>query len=415
MRVWFFGVFDNGLYAKDISKKVRSGIRQKQKNTGLVPSLPFGYYLDRNTGTVEIDSETADYVREIFRLYVDGYGLTTIARLMNERGVRSPEYYQNRKLADWKPQISKKYLWVQTSIKRILTNEMYIGILVNHKTVTSKIYKTKTFIAPEEQYRHENFCEPIIDQHTWEQTQCLLKQRSEIRPRSSGGRKLHRYSGLIKCAECGSHFVAKTRTWRGKEYVEYTCNSNHRYGKEYCTPHRIHESQLDYLVFGEVQNLKEQIIAESEKYDEIAKQWLKQKPAYDLQIRQYAEKILALKQQIEDLIMGKVTDKSRAEFYNSMIEKRENEIAELQQKITDCREYDKVCKQRQQMLTSTSILLDDILSEGRISDANLRMLVNGVTIHQNEDKSLDVHFDMNGDFTNSTMIILEPMFEEALL
>ena len=404
----------NDFYAKDISKKVRSGIRQKQKNRGLVMSLPFGYFLDRSTGTVEIDAETADYVREIFRLYVDGYGLTTIARLMNERGVRSPEYYQNRKIADWKPQISKKYLWVQTSIKRILMNEMYIGTLVNHKTVTSKIYKTKTFITPEEQYRHENFCEPIIDRQTWEQAQFLLKQRSEIKPRASGGHKIHRYSGLIKCAECGSHFVAKTRTWRGKEYIEYTCNSHRRYGKQYCTPHRIHESQIDELVFGEVQNLKEKIVAESEKYDEIVKQWLKQKPTYDLQIRQYEEKILALKQQIEDLIMGKVTDKSRAEFYNNMIEKRENEIVELERKIHDCREYDKVCKQRQTALKSTSALLDDILSEGRISDANLRMLVNGVTVHQNEDKSLDVSFEMNGDFADSTSIMLEAVFEEVI-
>lgn len=202
------------------------------------------------------------------------------------------------------------------------------------------------------------------------------------------------------------------RTWRGKEYVEYTCNSNHRYGKQYCTPHRIHESQLDELVFGEVQNLKEKIVAESEKYDEIVKQWLKRKPACDLQIRQYEEKILALKQQIEDLIMGKVTDRSRAEFYDSMIEKREKEITELQRKISDCREYDKVCKQRQQMLTSTSSLLDDILSEGRISDANLRMLVSGVTVHHNENKSLDVQFEMNGDFSDSTMIILEEMFDE---
>lgn len=399
----------NDFYAKDISKKVRSGILQKQKNSGLVPSLPFGYYLDRNTGTVVIDSETADYVREIFRLYVDGYGLTTIARMMNERGIHSPEFYQNRKLADWKPQISKKYLCVQTSIKRILTNEMYIGTLVNHKPVTSKIYKTKTFIAPEEQYRHENFCQPIIDKLTWEQAQFLLKQRGKTKPRASGGNKIHRYSELIKCAECGSHFIAKTRSWRGKKYVEYTCNSNHRYGKQYCTPHRIHESQLDELVFGEVQNLKEKIVAESEKYDGIVKKWLKQKPAYDLQIKQYEEKILALKQQIEDLIMGKVTDKSRAEFYDSMIEKRKNEIAELQKKITDCREHDKVCKQHQQVLTSTSTLLDSILSEGGISDANLRMLVNSVTVHQNEDGSLDVSFEMNGDFADSAMIILEPM------
>ncbi len=108
--------------------------------------------------------------------------------------------------------------------------------------------------------------------------------------------------------------------------------------------------------------------------------------------------------------MGKVTDKSRAELYDSMIEKREKEIAELQRKISDFREYDKVCKQRQQALTSTSSLLDDILSEGRISDANLRMLVSEVTVHQNENKSLDVQFEMNGDFADSTTIILEQEF-----
>ena len=398
----------NDFYAKDISKKVRAGIRQKQKTSGLVPSLPFGYYLDKNTNKVEVDTETAEYVREVFKLYVDGYGLTTIARLMNERGIRSPEYYQNRKLADWKPKISKKYLWVQTAVKRILTNEMYIGTLVNHKSVTSKIYKTKTFTPPEEQYRHENFCEPIIDKTTWEQAQFLLGQRAEIKPRSSGGRKLHRYSGLIKCAECGSHFIAKTRTWRGTEYVEYTCNSNHRYGKSYCTPHRIRESQLNELVFQEVQNLRERVVAESERYEEIVKQWLKQKPAYELQIKQFNDKIAALKQQIEDLIMERITDKTRAEYYNSMIEKREADIAGLQSKISECREYDKVCKQKQQVLTSTSMLLDDILYEGIISDTNLRMLVKGVTVHQNDDKSLDVQFEMNGDFKNSTMIILEP-------
>lgn len=96
---------------------------------------------------------------------------------------------------------------------------MYIVTLVNHKTVTSKIYKTKTFIPTEEQYRHENFCEPIIDIHTWEQAQFLLEQRSKINPRSSGGRKLHRYSGLIKCAECGSHLISKIRKWQGRNML----------------------------------------------------------------------------------------------------------------------------------------------------------------------------------------------------
>lgn len=397
----------NDFYAKDISRKVKAGIRQKQKSSGLILSLPLGFYHDKNTNTIEIDNETAEHVREVFRLYVEGYGLTTIARLMNERGVRSPEYYQNRRLADWKPQISKKYLWVQTAVKRILTNELYIGTLVNHKTVTSKIYKTKTAIPVEEQYRHENFCPPIIDETTWKQAQFLLKQRAEIKPRSSGGRKLHRYAGLIKCAECGSHLIAKTRKWNGRKYVEYTCNSNHRYGKAYCTPHRIRESQLDELIHQEFDLLREQVYVNSEKYADILKSWLKKKPAYDLQIKHHNEKILALRQQIEDLIMERISDKSRSDIYNSMIEKREREIEELQKRISDCRNYDQVCRQKQEELRETSVLLDEILTQGEISDANLRMLVQEVVIHQNEDKSIDVHFTLNGNFKNSSMLIIE--------
>ena len=157
--------------------------------------------------------------------------------------------------------------------------------------------------------------------------------------------------------------------------------------------------------------MRERIVSESEKYDNIVKEWIKRKPAYEMKTQQYNEKILALKQQIEDFIMERITDKSRSEFYNSMIEKREKEINVLQNKISECHEYDKVCKQRQELLKSTSMLLDEVLSQGEISDANLRMLVKSVTIHQNGDKSINVHFEMNGDFVGSTTIMWEPEFE----
>ena len=403
----------NDFYAKDISKKVKAGVRQKQKSKGLIESLPLGYKRARNTNTVLVDDETAWIVQEVFKLYVDGYGLTTIARTMNERGIKSPEYYQRRKLADWKPDISKKYLWVQTSVRRILTNELYIGTMVNHKTVTSKIYKTKTFIPPEEQYRHENFCEPIIDETTWKQAQFLLKERSQINPRSQNGRKLHRYSGLIKCADCGASFVARIRKWDGKEYVEYTCNSSHRYGKEYCTPHTVRESQLDELIEDEVRGFRDTILEESTRYDKIVKDWARKKPLYGRQIQQHNDKISSLRQQIEDLIMEKIGDKEHAQIYNNMIAKREEEIKQLDKKISDLREYDKICKQKKDQLKNTTNILDDILSEGLISDMNLRMLVKKILIHQNNDKSLDIRFEMNGEFNPSCSVFVEPEDETA--
>ena len=157
----------NDFYAKDISKKVRSGIRQKQKS-GLVVRLPMGYYKDKNTDEVKIDEPAADIVREVFSLYLNGHGLAAIAKIMNQRGIKSPEYFSHRKIGAQRTEMCKKFLWVQTTVKRLIQNEIYTGTLVNHKTVTSKIYKTKSVISEEERYRHEGFLPAIIDKETWE-------------------------------------------------------------------------------------------------------------------------------------------------------------------------------------------------------------------------------------------------------
>ena len=65
--------------------------------------------------------------------------------------------------------------------------------------------------------------------------------------------------------------------------------------------------------------------------------------------------------------------------------------------------------------SNTTQILDEILSDGKISDVNLRMLVNKILIHQNEDKSLDIKFEMNGDFNNTSSmpITLESQLESA--
>ena len=393
----------NDFYAKDISKKVRTGVRQKQKTTGIVETLPMGYVKDKNTGTISIDEETAWIVREVFRLYIEGYGLTTIAKKMNADGIKSPDYYFNRKLSDHKPDISKKYLWVQTTVKRMLTNELYHGTLVNHKTVSSKIYKTITAVPEEEQFKHENFCEPIIDETTWKQAQFMLEQRSKINPRSQCGRNIHRYAGIIKCAECGANLIARRRKWKDKEYVEYTCNSNHRYGKEYCTPHSVREEQLDSLVNIEIVSLLEYIQAESSKYEKIVKDWLKKKPKYDKEIQRSNEKIKQCRDVIEQLIIERINDREHAKIYNNMIEKREAEIQTLENIIADLRNYDEVCKKRREELKNTSELIETILAGGHISNVNLRMLVRQVTVHQNEDKSIDISFEMNGAFNYNIM------------
>ena len=203
----------------------------------------------------------------------------------------------------------------------------------------------------------------------------------------------------INCQTC--------RHWHDIEWVEYTCNSHHRYGKEYCTPHRIHESQLDELIYDEVKTLMTRIVAESDKYDKIVKDWLRQKPMYERKIKQYKEKMSVLQNQIEDIVMERIADREHAAVYNNMIAKREEEIETLQNKIEESRQFDEISRQKRDNLKSTADLLEEILSESKISDANLRILVRQIYVHQNEDKSLDVRFEFNGDFKDNASVYLE--------
>lgn len=91
-----------------------------------------------------------------------------------------------------------------------------------------------------------------------------------------------------------------------------------------------------------------------------------------------------------------------------MIAKHEEEISSFEKRIADLREYDKICKQRKEQLKNTTQILDEILSEGKISNVNLRILVNKILIYQNENKSLDIRFEMNGEFNGTVSVFIEP-------
>ena len=119
------------------------------------------------------------------------------------------------------------------------------------------------------------------------------------------------------------------------------------------------------------------------------------------------DKIVTLKGQIEELIMERIGDREHSKVYNLMIEKREAEIAELTQKIEKCRKFDALSKKRRDELTSTAELLDEVLLEPYISDANMRLLVRKINVHENEDGSLDVTLEFNGDFKNSSTVCFE--------
>ena len=391
----------NDMYAKDASRKIRSTYRQKQKE-GIVIIPPFGYFKDKNTRQVVIVEEAADTVRLIFKLYLDGYGFKQIAKKLNADGVHTPAYYQQTLLGKnvphtW-PQISKQQLWISTTIKRILENEFYAGTLICHKTRTDKINKTFRFIPPEEQYRHENAVPAIIDRETWQQAQFLLQKRVTDRVRAAPGQKIHRYTGIIECADCHSVCTARTRKLpQGGRRVEYICNTYHRYGKEYCTTHLIREEVLDDFVYKELLRVKKMAHANWEAIDALAKDWAAQKFNAERQIDRLQERISVLKNEVEQILMERIRDKAHADIYDVMLQKRDEAIQSAEQQINEYRNAQASIEARKESMRPSIDLLDAITSEGSVSDAHLRIFVNKVYLHEQNGK-LRVEFVLNADF-----------------
>ena len=112
LMVGFKGIF-NDMYCRDISKKIRAGYKQKQKK-GIVLIPPMGYFKDKNTGEVVIVEEQAAIIRRIFDLYLSGYGIKAIAKILNSEGIKSQGYYQQKllgkKLGYNKPEIAHRFL-----------------------------------------------------------------------------------------------------------------------------------------------------------------------------------------------------------------------------------------------------------------------------------------------------------------
>lgn len=294
----------NDYYAKDIGNKIRHGYREKQK-TGLVITPPFGYWKDRNTNCIHLHPEAAETVRLIYDYYLQGIGQKEIARRLNRLGRKTPaqlraERYGREFYAARKNQ-SGQYVWTYVSVKNVLTEEGYTGVLINHRTETR--HGKATPVPADQWQRHEDFYPAIVTKEEWQKIQVLLKQNA--RP-AVQNRATHRYTGLLTCGNCGQPFVPMIRYWNGSRRVEYVCKGYHRQGKEYCSSHRIREECLDAQVMQYAKGLRESWAEEQKNLQQLYKQWSLRQPALDQEITQLRELIRQTEEDIDELQMLRI-------------------------------------------------------------------------------------------------------------
>ena len=390
----------NDFYARDGSRRVRTGYRQKQKE-GIVTIPPFGYFKDKNTKKVVVVEEAAETVRLIFSAYVGGSGMKAIARTLNEQRRKTPALMQaellNKRLPNTQDGILKKYLWDATMVARILRDESYIGTLICHKSERNKINKTFRFTDPEEQFRHENYLPIIVTCEIWEQAQALLTERKEKNVRAGTNRGILRYGGLLRCKDCGRTFIGKRIKLKSGERVAYVCDTYHRYGKEHCSSHMVDEETLDRLIGAEILRTKKMYEENWSRMEWLIERWTPKASTASAKIGKLQEHILLLEEEVEVILMERIRDKANAERYDRMIAKREEQIAEAKKQIEELQNTSEMLRSRQAKLKRDISLIDDILREGKMSEAHLRMLVEKILVHE-EDGKLDLEIRLKAPF-----------------
>lgn len=252
----------NEWYLEDMSDSIKAALRTRMKAGFFIGSFPpYGYQKDpMQKGHLIIDEEAAEVVRMIFELYVGGMGRTSIARLLNERGIPSPgEYYRLHQIKHNVPGKASVGYWKYYSVSHILENEVYIGNLVQGRTY-HPTYKTKHSIPSKKSnwIICKNTHEPIIDMDTWNMTRELWDRKSK--PCYKGDVNL--FSGKLVCAKCGYNMG----TAYNKHIRYYRC-SNAKYGRNCCTGTSIFEKTLEKAILNEIGLLKDRYLNTCEVLD----------------------------------------------------------------------------------------------------------------------------------------------------
>lgn len=245
-----FRAIMNDMYAKDISKKIKSVKRDKQRKGQFIGGKPvYGYKMHpTEKNKIVIDEEVAPIVRRIFALALSGMSCRNIAALLNQEGVPTPATYAGLPVARPGPYTG---LWSSERISDMLQNETYIGNMVQGRSVKIS-YKSKKCLKqdPANWVIVEGTHEPLVDAETFRKVRMLVNSRKHTRSRTYD----FLLKGLIFCHECGYPLaVLNRKNAKGEDVLYFVCRTYQRFTKAgVCTCHSIKEKTVTDAVIAKV-------------------------------------------------------------------------------------------------------------------------------------------------------------------
>lgn len=267
----------NDLYAKDIAKKVKASKEVKMKQGSFIGAIsPYGYKVEIIDGkrVLVIDEKVADVVRLMFHLASQGKSNIQIARELTKTYTTPAEYKRTGKVFKDKEYIKQ---WDSSSISKILSDEVYIGNLIQRIHSNRHVPSLKSkFRDKEEWIITENTHEGLIEKDTFENIREIKEKKQKYLPyrslkniikdgKENVGVKIQRdhnkegkYDGLIKCSICGRN-LKKQYGPRGLKVNDEICYCYYCKGSDKLNLEkshvRIYETDLDRILVDTLKRL----------------------------------------------------------------------------------------------------------------------------------------------------------------
>ena len=377
----------NEMYAKDTSKKINSVLQAKRNNGEYLGTAPYGYKKDpENKYHLVIDEEAANVVKLIYKKYLAGFGTMQIADYLSKKKIPIPSDYNKRN----RGAKSLTYgLWQQSTVRFILSNEIYTGTVIQGKRKKVS-FKSKKFInLPEEDWvKVENMHEAIISKEDFERARKIIEATKGSRVVQND----YLFKGLLRCYDCGGYIGIRSPDKNGNIYGR--CQRYGRFGKfDVCSPHNF-----NYQVFEEqMLEILRQVCREyknKKKLEEIAKQTKsKQVQEFDIkkQIDSFKQNIeketRKLEVMYEDRLAGIISLEEymkNAERIKEIVKSYEQAIKEFEQELSGKNNNDN-------NKSRLDNLVEEFLKIKNPTKEIIREFIEKIEIHS--DKQVDIYFN----------------------
>ena len=418
-------------YAKDISKKVKTGIKTKgMSGKPICTEAPYGYVKDpANKDYWLIDEEAAKVVRLIFALFMNGKNRNQIAVHLTNEQIPTPTFYlkdRGRGTAKSRPlDEAKRFQWNKATLTRILTRQEYCGDVVNFKTTKHFRDKRNHYVDRSQWHITENVHEPIIDRATFENVQRILENAPVKRPNGDG--EIHPLSGLLYCKDCGAKMYVRIDYRNGgKRHVAY-CSEYHK-GKAKSpkchSPHIIDADLLMQTVADVLRKIAEYSLRNRADFEALVKKSLAMQQTDKTKKQQKRlPQITARLGQI-DTVLNKLYEDSALgaidpDRYEQLSRKYSEEYYTLKTELAEIKEQLSAHENADGRARKFIKLVENYAAFEPLTPTVINEFISKIVVHERDVKGaryvvqhIEIYFNYIGKFENELTGLAEPTEQE---